>query len=573
MGAVRLGRISLRWCRSCNVPIVEEDSCAKCNAETEPVSVTPPGDYRPAFDFDIARIRRTISSQFGEKTGLTLIPEGRLVVLNKCPAVDGMDEVIVDGQILGSHMFEPDKGWKFICRLEGAHRISGVLEKSWTEIYDDAAPFIKEGKSTMAVGVLDADKDIKIGDEIIVISEDRTPISTGRARMSGQEMIESSRGPAVKTRWYKDVEIRSGEGKQTWQDAVEANARVLEKRVKKAEDYVHRTIKRFDDLDVAVSFSGGKDSLATLHLVLGAGVRPKLIFTDTGLEFPETIENVKRTAKKFSLELIIEDAGDAFWSAMEYFGPPAKDFRWCCKTCKLGPTSCLIREHFPNGVLSFIGQRQYESAQRFEKGNIWRNPWVPGQVGASPIQHWPSLLVWLYIFREKAEYNPLYEKGMERIGCRLCPSADMAEFENIDDETWRKALTDFAERHDLPEEWVSLGLWRWKVLPKGVADYLERAGMSELADRCRCESAFNDIDIGRLAPDEKERVERFSCITDDTQPVIRKALYCVGCGICISRCESGALELKDGRVEIEPEKCIGCGNCLHPCTVIDFSPR
>ena len=194
---------------------------------------------------------------------------------------------------------------------------------------------------------------------------------------------------------------------------------------------LRKTVNRYSELPVAVSISGGKDSLATLLLVLEAGIRPKLIFTNTGLEFPETVENVKRTAEKYDLEIYIGEAGDAFWRALEHFGPPAKDFRWCCKTCKLGPTASMIRQHFPDGVLSFIGQRQYESAQRYEKGNIWENPWVPGQIGASPIQNWPALLVWLYIFQQKGDYNPLYERGMERIGCWLCPASDLGEMEEV----------------------------------------------------------------------------------------------------------------------------------------------
>lgn len=539
------------------------------------MKITPPGDYRPAFDFDIKRIRKTVEGQFGAGTGKAMIPEGRLVVLNKCPAVDAMDEVIVDGQVVGSHVFEPGKGWRFICRLEGAHRIRGTITKSWVKAYDDAVPFVKDGASLMAPGVLDADPGIKVGSEVIVVSEDGTPVSTGRARMTGPEMVDANKGPAVKNRWYKDIEIKAVTNEnRTWQDAVEANENVLDRRIGKAVAYVQRTMKRFADIPVAVAYSGGKDSLVTLHLVLAADVKPILIFTDTGLEFPETVENVKETAEKHNLELLVEDAGDAFWAAESYFGPPAKDFRWCCKTCKLGPTAMLIRREFPNGVLSFIGQRQYESQQRFEKGNIWRNPWVPGQIGASPIQHWPSMLVWLYIFSQGADYNPLYEKGMERIGCWLCPATDLAEFEVIEHKSeWEDRLRTYAKAHDLPKEWVTLGLWRWKELPKGVKDYLELAGMGELVDRCCSESGQKGIDPESLTPDEKERFNHFSCISDDPQPVIRKALYCVGCGICLSNCESRALEMVEGTIDLDPEKCVGCGKCLHPCTVVDFLPR
>jgi phosphoadenosine phosphosulfate reductase len=231
----------------------------------------------------------------------------------------------------------------------------------------------------------------------------------------------------------------------------------------------------------------------------------------------------------------------------------------------------LIRKNFPEGVLSFIGQRQYESSQRYEKGNVWRNPWVPGQIGASPIQNWPSLLVWLYLFQQKAEHNALYEKGLERIGCWLCPATDMGEFADIEkysdqNERWQRALADHAAKKSLPAEWIALGLWRWKNLPKGMRDFLASEGIP-VPDETAAPTEE------KTTPEQKARLERFSCISDDTHAVRMKALNCMGCGICLSLCESNALTLEDGIIEVDPEKCTGCGKCLHPCVVVDFEPR
>ena len=573
MGAVRLGRISLRWCMKCNLPLVELERCSICREESKTVDITPPGDYRPAFPHDIERIRKTIDEKYGPGTGLAMIPQDNLVVLNKSPGVDILDEVVMQGRVLGSHVYEPGIGWRFICRIEGARRIASTITKSWAIVDEGAIPYIRKGASTMAVGVLDADPEIQIEDEVVALSKDREAISTGRARMTGQQMIEVERDAAIKSRWYKEVpesqELSSG---QTWQDAVNANERKLEKKRRNSKTHIRKTVNRYSELPVAVSISGGKDSLATLLLVLEAGIRPKLIFTNTGLEFPETLENVKKAAERYDLELFVEEAGDAFWRALEHFGPPAKDFRWCCKTCKLGPTASLIRQHFPDGVLSFIGQRQYESAQRYEKGNVWENPWVPGQIGASPIQNWPALLVWLYIFQQKGEHNPLYEKGMERIGCWLCPASDLGEMEEVakhstQNQQWQNALADFAEQKGLPDEWLEYGLWRWKELPKGMTVFLNQNKIDIPPEKSTSGSAET------LTAEENIRIEKFSCISNDERSTKMKALHCVGCGICVSRCEFDALVIKDLQVEIDTEKCTGCGKCLHPCVVIDFSPR
>jgi phosphoadenosine phosphosulfate reductase len=235
--------------------------------------------------------------------------------------------------------------------------------------------------------------------------------------------------------------------------------------------------------------------------------------------------------------------------------------------------AALIRKHFPGGVLAFIGQRQYESAQRYEKGNVWRNPWVPGQVGASPIQNWPSLLVWLYIFDRGGAYNPLYERGFERIGCWLCPATDLGEFaevekHSIQNERWRAALAEFAARKGMPAEWIELGLYRWKRLPKGMVEFLEQKGMDMPLERPSDPVPEEYLDSAR-----RERIARFACISEDHHAVRMKALFCTGCGICLSTCEQGALAM-DGRVvDVDPEKCVGCGKCLHPCVVVDFPSR
>ena len=79
-----------------------------------------------------------------------------------------------------------------------------------------------------------------------------------------------------------------------------------------------------------VSFSGGKDSTAILHLARKAGVT-KAFFIDTGIEFPETVEFVRSQGVE-----VIQKAGD-FWQAVEKAGPPGKDNRWCCKTSETAP--------------------------------------------------------------------------------------------------------------------------------------------------------------------------------------------------------------------------------------------
>src|SRR5665647_1635692 len=106
MGIVRLGELHLRWCRQCNVPVLESTECGSCHGKTEPVSITPPGDVRPAFAHDINFMRSLAERNFGPGCGEALLPEGRIVLLNKVPGLDRMEEIIVDGTVVAAARYD-----------------------------------------------------------------------------------------------------------------------------------------------------------------------------------------------------------------------------------------------------------------------------------------------------------------------------------------------------------------------------------------------------------------------------------------------------------------------------------
>jgi ferredoxin len=40
---------------------------------------------------------------------------------------------------------------------------------------------------------------------------------------------------------------------------------------------------------------------------------------------------------------------------------------------------------------------------------------------------------------------------------------------------------------------------------------------------------------------------------------------CIDCGVCVDRCQFGALEMSDGSLTFHPERCYGCGLCASTC--------
>ncbi|MDL2261739.1 phosphoadenosine phosphosulfate reductase family protein [Methanimicrococcus sp. OttesenSCG-928-J09] len=509
---VFLGKLVLHWCPECNVPVLEE-KCA-CGCQTNFVTVTPPADIRPAFPYDIQRINEVSVRQFGKK----LIADGEIAVYNKAPYDDRMEEIICGGEIIGTIRFEVDKpGWVLLPRLSGARRIfnkNSVAEdpdaeknlRNWIMVHEKAIPFVADGSSVLVPGILKTAPGFEKEDEVVIITPDFEVIAVGRAKMSADEIAAAERGKAVKTRWT-GIEEADGvnvhasimpddkgipEGtpvRDIWQKTIDANRHVIDKFEADSVKFIQNAARNMNK-KLTCSFSGGKDSLVTLHLTETAfgkdSDEPKdyeIIFSDTGLEFQETIDNVKEVVEIYGKPFKEISAGGIFWEEYKTFGPPSVDNRWCTQSCKLQPITTLIESNYleDGGCLTFIGQRQYESRARAKSQRIWKSPSVRGQIGAAPIQEWTAMHVWLYIFDKNLHYNPLYEKGFDRIGCWLCPAASLADFENLRHthpesmKMWDKKLIQSGQEKGIenPDLWVKFGLWRYERLPplmKKLAD-------------------------------------------------------------------------------------------------------
>jgi phosphoadenosine phosphosulfate reductase len=450
------GKTVLHWCDECHTPVLSEH-CA-CGARTRGVPVTPPGDARPAFPSDIALINRIYQDSYGGP----LLSGRELTLLNKIPDRDRMEEVIVGGAVVGSIRFiGGEERWEPIPRPEAAGLLSP--ERGYVIVDAGAVPSIRsEGASVLAPGLVEIDLSVRKGDEVFVLDEERRCIGVGRAKIDAAEAERMERGVIVRTR--KNVRTVLVRGEAGWDDAVHANTRVLEQTEAASVNFVQQVAERYR-VPPTVSYSGGKDSLATLLVVMKAIGKVPLLFADTGLEFPETYENVDLVAARYGLDVIRASGESAFWDWFSREGPPAVDARWCCRVCKLTPVQVAICQELGR-CLSFIGQRKYESFRRMQSQRVWKNPHVPNQVSAAPIQHWTALHVWLYLFREGAPYNVLYEQGLDRIGCYMCPSSDIAVLRMIQARypalwgVWHNRLKDWSTIHHLPPEWITQEQWR-----------------------------------------------------------------------------------------------------------------
>ena len=162
-------------------------------------------------------------------------------------------------------------------------------------------------------------------------------------------------------------------------------------------------------------------------------------------------------------------------------GPPGKDNRWCCKLLKLRPLRLHLAEVGP--CVTVQGNRWYESWNRASLEETSQNPANPLQLNISPIRNWRALEVFLYLWWQKAEINPLYERGIERIGCYVCPSMLESEYQDLRAmhpdyaRRWDAFLSAYAKKRGLPDAFHRWGLWRWKALPPKMRELCRDRGI------------------------------------------------------------------------------------------------
>ncbi len=591
------------WCPDCNVPLLHR-RCSRCGAEGFELHLTEPGDARPMLPHDMQILKQAIEEDLGSPKPFHLLFEDKFVLVNKAIFIDDMREVVVDGSVAGLLYFDPFKQkWRFRLKKAGALKL---LSHNAVECFEAPTSKVKAGEVYPKSG-------FERGRQILITHRGE-PIALGVATSRGVKVFRKVDGLVAKT----------SEKKVSLQEVLQANEWILYRLVSKARAFLYVTAQKVGK-PVVVGLSGGKDSAVTLDLAVQELGDPLVVFNDTGLELPETVETVQKTVEQYGLNLLVADAGEAFWENLPIFGPPGRDYRWCCKHCKLIPYAKLVKEHWPNGILSLVGQRAFESLERARSGKIWRNAWLPSVLSATPIQEWCSLAIWLYTFKNNLVVNPLYNMGFERIGCYMCPASKLAELKVVAERhpglwgRWVEFLEKWRQKIGAPREWVTLGLWRWltdasgklflakkaRVKPPPWRDVynswmplpLQHYKLEEASAEVKLSTSLNmellaehSVILGNLV----ESSERFFSIkgssatyhiyrdgllkvTDAEDPIeeisdliklVLRVQLCTRCLSCALWCPQKAITITD-TIHVNKQKCQSCRVCLDTCPLCD----
>lgn len=313
-----------------------------------------------------------------------------------------------------------------------------------------------------------------------------------------------------------------------------ANERRLNYLKDEATEFVHKAAEKFDEENIVLSFSGGKDSTVTADIVIKALSNPNLvhIFGNTTLEFSSTYEYVERYRSEHPLAIfqVAKNKEQNFYDVCEDIGPPARMMRWCCSMFKTGPITRVINSLYRNQqILTFYGIRKTESVSRSKYNRIEddaESVKIQQQTVASPIFFWKDIDIWLYILSEKIDFNEAYRFGYDRVGCWCCPNNNQrAQFLSriyMPEQSmkWRDFLISFAKKIGKPDSEIYVDTGKWKARQGGnglaaagdVKIKFTNCTSEEHAKIYRLVRPFDDelvgmfVPFGRVAPELGQKI-------------------------------------------------------------------
>lgn len=365
------------------------------------------------------------------------------------------------------------------------------------------------------------------------------------------------------------------------------------------------------------SFSGGKDSQVVLDLCTRAipSTEFEVIYSDTGYELPPSLELYKEIQKHYK-ELFPDlkfSLARNHASVLEYWdkiGTPSDTHRWCCSVMKTAPLYKMLKreDNKQAHVLTFDGVRAEESTKRSTYSRIGKGVKHDTVINASPILHWSSVEIFLYLWRHNLLINKAYRNGMTRVGCLICPfssewndmvskqcySENLQPFINrIENITQKSGVRDI-------DEYIKAGNWKRRAGGRGMSfpaslrieavnpnlrmhskhpqenllTWLHAVG------KYTAKTSEDGITYGELmfrkkiyqftiTPTESDQYEIvfYNTAIDPTlqgllKRVFYKSTYCVHCEVCEVECSTGALHIEPNKSYIDSNLCVSCGKCL-----------
>lgn len=149
------------------------------------------------FDIMAARARATADMQFGAGAADVLLDGTVEYVTSK--RTGKLRNVLVEGEHVLSMRAQDGM---YTLKSAGARKLHSAWgsPRSRVIVDEDAAPYARDGRSVFAQFVVEADADIRPGDEVLVVDQADELLAVGRALLNRSEMLSFQKGVAVKVR-------------------------------------------------------------------------------------------------------------------------------------------------------------------------------------------------------------------------------------------------------------------------------------------------------------------------------------------------------------------------------------
>ena len=589
--------LELKWCRSCNLPVFSS-YCPLCGEKTLPVNVSPPYDPRPAFPCDVELLRRLLREKLGISDYSKVLVDP--ILLNRVYRLDSVDEVVIAGEkglVVEYDCVRRD----FIVKPWG--KVAGLIAEEKLGYYVELKDDYPRGRHLSRVDIVEGN--MPEGEAYVPFTARKT---FGILHLSGRNIV-------VEEVWPKE-RIERPVGRSITEIFKHLSSRVeflKEKSLKLIEKYCSK-----GEIKPIVNFSGGKDSTTVLSIACEAGIC-ETVLSNTGLEFTMSLEYSRRIGARIGAELHEVYANWRFFEEIfRRHGPPARDNRWCTLVLKILPLNSFLKKRYPlEDVVSITGQRKYESPKRARAGYFAKSN-IPGKAKyiMSPILDWTTLDVYAYLYLNKIEVNPLYSKGLPRIGCFMCPTLHMVDFRRIEEfygqqyRWWLEKLRKHCRERNIDSRWIDYGLWRWLCKhPPHAWQTARRTGLNlaKVVERSIEEifslkiSKGEIIIIFRSAPSESfrdilnilkveirgDKLSYRKCTgtlvgnkieimgSSKYLPILLAKIvqaygmanYCIQCRACLEVCTNKSISLRGRNLQINLDKCSKCEKCIKVCPI------
>ena len=246
-----------------------------------------------------------------------------------------------------------------------------------------------------------------------------------------------------------------------------------------------------------VSFSGGKDSTAMLLRMIEEGMRiDYIVFCDTGLEFPEMEEHIRKVEEYIDRKItVIKSEKDFIYWATEYnvtaktyhdgvkpgetfhYGWPTRRIRYCTRELKNNIIDRYFRElRKTYEIVEYVGIAADEPERERDK-NYPLITW--GMTEADCLK---------YCYDRGFTWGGLYEIW-DRVSCWCCPLQSLGDLKKL--------------RDNRPKLWADLKDMDSRIREKAILPYFKwQLELSDIERRFEVEDEF-------IAQGKKLRTKEF----------------------------------------------------------------